>query len=316
MRPYSDSNCAASTEEIEALVAASVDAAQFESEYGRIFAGDAQWQSMPAPTGTLFDWAADSTYVREPPFFMDFAPQPSPPADVQGARILALLGDSITTDHISPAGAIGVQSAAGHYLVDQGVQPLEFNSYGSRRGNHEVMMRGTFGNIRLRNAMVPGVEGPWTAMQPGGETLSIFDAAMRYTEQGTPLVLIAGREYGSGSSRDWAAKGSALLGIKAVIAESYERIHRSNLVCMGVLPLQFKAGESAGTLGLDGSECLNITGMANGIEPGQLARVWVTRADGSTMGFDVLVRVDAAAEVEYFRHGGILPMVLRKLLPA
>ncbi len=305
-----------SAEEIQTLVAASVDSAQFESEYGRIFAGDAQWKSMPAPTGTLFDWTDDSTYVREPTFFMDLAAQPLPQADVQGARVLALLGDSITTDHISPAGNIGVQSPAGRYLVEQGVQPLEFNSYGSRRGNHEVMVRGTFANIRLRNAMVPGKEGPWTAFQPSGETMSIFDAAMRYGAQGTPLVVIAGREYGSGSSRDWAAKGSALLGIKAIIAQSYERIHRSNLVCMGVLPLQFQDGTSASALGLDGSETLDISGIAQGITPGQLAQVSVTRKDGSRTAFEVVVRVDAAAEVEYFRHGGILQMVLRKLLPA
>lgn len=305
-----------SAEEIETLVASSVASEQFDTEYGRIFAGDQKWQSMPAPTGTLFDWTDDSTYVREPPFFIDFAAEPPPLADVQGARALAVLGDSITTDHISPAGSIGADSPAGRYLIEQGVPPVEFNSFGSRRGNHEVMLRGTFGNIRLRNLMVNGTEGPWTRHVPSGETMSIYDAAMRYQQEGTALVVIAGREYGSGSSRDWAAKGSALLGIKAVIAESYERIHRSNLVCMGVLPLQFKDGDSARSLGLDGSETYAITGVADGIEPGQLAAVTVTRADGSHTRFDALLRIDAPAEVEYFRHGGILQMVLRQLLPA
>ncbi|MBK7063081.1 MAG: aconitate hydratase AcnA [Rubrivivax sp.] len=302
-----------SAEEVEALVASSVNSEQFESEYGRIFAGDDKWKSMPAPTGTLFEWAEDSTYVREPPFFIDFAAEPAALADVEGARVLAMLGDSITTDHISPAGAIGPDSPAGAYLIEQGVPRAEFNSYGSRRGNHEVMMRGTFANIRLRNQLVPGAEGPWTVHLPDNEKMSIYDAAMRYQNEGTPLVVIAGREYGSGSSRDWAAKGSALLGIKAVIAQSYERIHRSNLVCMGVLPLQFKDGASAASLGLDGTETFNITGIAVGIEPGQLAKVSVKRADGSQTSFDAIVRIDAPAEVEYFRNSGILQMVLRQL---
>jgi len=302
-----------SAEEVEALVASSVNSEQFESEYGRIFDGDDKWKSMPAPTGTLFEWAEDSTYVREPPFFIDFAAEPAALADVEGARVLAMLGDSITTDHISPAGAIGPDSPAGAYLIEQGVPRAEFNSYGSRRGNHEVMMRGTFANIRLRNQLVPGAEGPWTVHLPDNEKMSIYDAAMRYQNEGTPLVVIAGREYGSGSSRDWAAKGSALLGIKAVIAQSYERIHRSNLVCMGVLPLQFKDGASAASLGLDGTETFNITGIAVGIEPGQLAKVSVKRADGSQTSFDAIVRIDAPAEVEYFRNSGILQMVLRQL---
>ncbi len=304
-----------SAEEIETLLASSVTSAQFDSEYGRIFDGDEQWKSMPAPTGTLFDWAPDSTYVREPPFFIDFAPQPAALADISGARVLAVLGDSITTDHISPAGAIAADSPAGRYLVDHGVSVPEFNSFGSRRGNHEVMMRGTFGNIRLRNRMVAGVEGPWTLHLPSGDRMSIYDAAMRYQQEGTPLVVVAGREYGSGSSRDWAAKGAALLGIKAIIAESYERIHRSNLVCMGVLPLQFKDGDSAKSLGLDGSETFTITGLVNGIEPKQQAKVSVMRPDGSRSSFEAIVRIDAPAEVEYFHHGGILQMVLRHLLP-
>ena len=303
-----------SAAEVEALVASSLTNEQFDKEYGRIFEGDAKWKSMPAPTGKLFEWDAQSTYVREPPFFIDFAAKPAPFADVLGARALAVLGDSITTDHISPAGAIGADSPAGKYLIEHGVAPDEFNSFGSRRGNHEAMMRGTFGNIRLRNQMVPGAEGPWTRHVPSGEKMSIYDASMRYQHEGTPLVVVAGAEYGSGSSRDWAAKGSALLGIKAIVAQSYERIHRSNLVCMGVLPLQFKDGDSAKSLALDGSETYAITGIAGGIEPGQLARVGVTRKDGSQTAFDAIVRIDARAEVEYFRHGGILQMVLRHLL--
>ena len=301
-------------QEIESLIASSVLSQQFELEYGRIFEGDDTWKSMPAPTGTLFKWSDDSTYVREPPFFQDFAEAPAVPSDIQGARVLALLGDSITTDHISPAGSISADSPAGTYLVEQGVPRAEFNSFGSRRGNHEVMMRGTFGNIRLRNAMAPGTEGPWTVHLPSGDTMSIFDAAMRYQAQGTPLVVIAGREYGSGSSRDWAAKGSALLGIKAVIAQSYERIHRSNLVCMGVLPLQFKDGESAQSLGLTGQESFTISGLAGGITPRQDASVTATRQDGTQATFVATVRVDAPAESEYFVHGGILDMVLRQLL--
>tara|TARA_R110001592_G_scaffold232050_1_gene489334 strand:+ start:17898 stop:20618 length:2721 start_codon:yes stop_codon:yes gene_type:complete len=301
-------------EEIETLVAAAVSSDQFDLEYGRIFEGDDTWKSMPAPIGTLFDWTDDSTYVREPPFFIDFPDTPAPLADIQGARALVVLGDTITTDHISPAGTITVDSPAGEYLVAHKIPADEFNSFGSRRGNHEVMMRGTFGNIRLRNAMVPGVEGPWTIHTPSGDRMTIYDAAMRYLQEGTPLVVIAGKEYGSGSSRDWAAKGAALLGIKAVIAQSYERIHRSNLVCMGVLPLQFKDGESAQSLGLSGNETFAISGIGDGIEPQQIVSVSVVRQDGSRATFDTMVRIDAPAEVEYFVNGGILQMVLRQLL--
>jgi aconitate hydratase len=301
-------------EEIQSLVAASVSPEQFDLEYGRIFLGDDMWRSMPAPAGTLFDWSVDSTYVREPPYFIDFAGAPAPPSDVTAARALALFGDSITTDHISPAGSITVDSPAGRYLTGHGVPPAEFNSFGSRRGDHEVMMRGTFGNIRLRNHMVPGVEGAWTIHVPSGERMSIYDAAIRYLGAGTPLVVIAGKEYGSGSSRDWAAKGPALLGVKAVIAGSFERIHRSNLVCMGIIPLQFD-GASAQSLGLDGFETYDVAGIGGGITPGQKAKVKVTRRDGSNLQFDATVRIDAPAEVEYFRHGGILQMVLRQLLP-
>ncbi len=302
-------------EEIETLVAAAVSSEQFNLEYGRIFEGDDKWKSMPAPTGTLFDWTEDSTYVREPPFFLDFADTPEPAADIQDARALAVLGDTITTDHISPAGGITVDSPAGKYLAGHQIPADEFNSFGSRRGNHEVMMRGTFGNIRLRNAMVPGVEGPWTIHKPSGDKMPIYDAAMRYLQEGTPLVVIAGKEYGSGSSRDWAAKGAALLGIKAIIAESYERIHRSNLVCMGVLPLQFKEGDTAQSLGLSGDETFTITGIGDGIEPQQTVSVSVVRQDGSRTAFDTMLRIDAPAEVEYFVNGGILQMVLRQLLP-
>ena len=303
-----------SAEEIESLVVSSVSPDQFDLEYGRIFEGDENWKSMPAPTGTLFDWDGQSTYVREPPYFMEFASVPAPPADIAGARVLALFGDSITTDHISPAGAIRAGSPAGEYLLAHAVPPDEFNSYGSRRGNHEVMMRGTFANVRLRNLLVPGVEGPSTLHVPSGMKMSIYDAALRYQQEGTPLVVIAGKEYGSGSSRDWAAKGSALLGVKAILAETYERIHRSNLVCMGVLPLQFADGESAKSLGLTGLEAYSITGIGAGIAPRQLARVSALRQDGSRVDFQATVRIDAPAEVEYFQHGGILQMVLRQLL--
>ncbi|MGH8137608.1 MAG: aconitate hydratase AcnA [Steroidobacteraceae bacterium] len=315
-RPIYLKNLWPTTEEVQSLLAASVSADQFDLEYGRIFAGDAKWKSMPAPTGTLFAWDNTSTYVREPPYFIGSGRTPEPPTNITGARVLALLGDSITTDHISPAGSIPVDSPAGQYLVEHSVPPAEFNSFGSRRGNHEIMMRGTFGNIRLRNRMVPGMEGPWTRHVPSGDQMSIYDAAVRYQQEATPLVLIAGKEYGSGSSRDWAAKGSALLGIKAVIAQTYERIHRSNLVCMGVLPLQFAAGDSAESLGLTGFELVGISGIGGTITPRQSARVSAIRQDNSAVEFDTIVRIDAAAEVEYFRNGGILQMVLRQLLPA
>ena len=301
-------------EEINALVDSSVSSKQFDVEYGRIFAGDERWRSMPAPSGTLFKWDDASTYIREPPYFLDVARVPAPLQDIAGARALALLGDSITTDHISPAGTIPANSPAGKFLVELGVPPAEFNSFGARRGNHEVMMRGTFGNIRLRNLMTPQLEGPWTVHVPSGEQLSIFDASRRYRDERTPLVIIAGKEYGSGSSRDWAAKGSALLGVQAVIAQSYERIHRSNLVCMGILPLQFEPGSSAQSLGLTGLEAFSISGIGAGITPRQTATVQVTRQDGSQLEFSTLVRIDAPAEVEYFLHGGILQMVLRELL--
>ncbi|PIS11159.1 MAG: aconitate hydratase AcnA [Bdellovibrio sp. CG10_big_fil_rev_8_21_14_0_10_47_8] len=303
-----------SASEIEKIVASSVDQGQFELEYGRIFEGDDKWKSMAAPTGDLFKWAADSTYVREPNFFLDLASTPAPLEDVTGARVLALLGDSITTDHISPAGAITADSSAGQYLISQGVPIAEFNSFGSRRGNHEVMVRGTFGNIRLRNLMLPGAEGSWALHVPTGEKLSIYDAAIRYRNEKTPLIVIAGREYGSGSSRDWAAKGVSLLGVKAVIAESYERIHRSNLVCMGVLPLQFIQGENAQSIGLTGAETFSILNVAEGIQPHKRLKVLATKENGDLVNFEVTLRIDAEVEVEYFTNGGILQKVLRQIL--
>ncbi|MCB1467028.1 MAG: aconitate hydratase, partial [Rhizobiaceae bacterium] len=282
-------------------------------EYGDVFLGDERWQSLPVPTGDLFEFESGSTYVREPSFFTDLAPEPGPISDIVNARVLALLGDSITTDHISPAGSIAKTSPAAEYLHNMDVQQADFNSYGSRRGNHEVMVRGTFANIRLRNQLVPGSEGNITLHFPSGEQTSIFEASMRYQQAGTPLIVLAGKEYGTGSSRDWAAKGTLLLGIKAVIAESFERIHRSNLVGMGVLPLQFLPGESAASLGLSGEESFSIAGLDT-LAPKQIVTVMATRPDGSTLDFQALVRIDSSIEVEYYRHGGILQMVLRRLM--
>jgi len=303
-----------SADEVQAAVADAVSPEQFKREYGRIFAGDEHWNSLPSPTGPMFAWDPASTYIREPPFFEGLAPEASEPADVIDARVLVKVGDSITTDHISPAGAIKLDSPAGTYLIEHGVEQREFNSYGSRRGNHEVMMRGTFANVRLRNELAPGTEGPWTTHLPSGEVMAVFDAALRYREEGVPLLVVAGKEYGSGSSRDWAAKGPALLGIRAVLAESFERIHRSNLVGMGVLPLQFAEGQSATSLGLSGSETFSIGGLAGGIEPRGEVRVRARRDDGSEISFPVTVRIDMPAEVDYYRHGGILQMVLRQML--
>jgi aconitate hydratase len=303
-----------SAEEVQAAVADAVSPEQFKREYGRIFAGDEHWHSLPSPTGPMFAWDPASTYVREPPFFEDLAPDASESADVIDARVLVKVGDSITTDHISPAGAIKPDSPAGTYLIEHGVEQREFNSYGSRRGNHEVMMRGTFANVRLRNELAPGTEGPWTTHLPSGEVMAVFDAALRYRAEGVPLLVVAGKEYGSGSSRDWAAKGPALLGIRAVLAESFERIHRSNLVGMGVLPLQFAEGQSAASLGLSGRETFTIGGLASGIEPRQEVRVRARRDDASEVSFPATVRIDMPAEVDYYRHGGILQMVLRQML--
>ncbi len=305
-----------SDEEISAAVAKSIDSAMFRQEYGQVFEGDERWQGLKAPRGDLFAWERESEYVKEPPFFDGVGPKPEPLSDIGGARALAVLGDSVTTDHISPAGSIAADSPAGKYLIAHGVQPKDFNSYGARRGNHEVMMRGTFANIRLRNLMVPGVEGSYTVHLPDGERTTIYDAAMRYREEGVPLVVIAGKEYGSGSSRDWAAKGTQLLGVRAVIAESYERIHRSNLVGMGVLPLQFLPGQNREKLGLTGREVYAIEGLAKGLKRAQKLKVRAQAEDGKVMEFEALARVDTPEDVEYIRHGGILPFVLRELLPA
>ena len=302
-----------SSAEVRAVIDATVDPALFRETYGVVFEGDEQWRSLPIPEGDRYAWDDASTYIASPPFFDGLTAEPVPLTDIVGARALAVLGDSVTTDHISPAGSIAAWSPAGTWLQERGVSPVEFNQYGARRGHHEVMMRGTFGNIRLRNRLVDGTEGPYTLHLPDGERTFIYDAAMRYRDEGVPLVVIAGREYGSGSSRDWAAKGTALLGVRAVIAESYERIHRSNLVGMGVLPLQFLPGESATSLGLLGTESFTILGLAE-LTPRQTVTV-VARSDGdgSERTFRAIARLDGPIEVEYLRQGGILPAVLRRL---
>jgi len=288
----------------------------FRSRYANMSVGTPEWRAIKASSSLTYDWDAVSTYVRFPPFFEDMGAEPAPVQDISGARPLAMLADSVTTDHISPAGAIKEESPAGGYLVGHQVRPVEFNSYGSRRGNHEVMMRGTFANIRIRNEMAPGTEGGVTKHQPSGEVMPIYDAAMKYRDEGVPLVVIGGKEYGTGSSRDWAAKGTRLLGVKAVIVESFERIHRSNLVGMGVLPLEFKAGVSRKTLKLDGTEIFDIGGVASGITPRQDVTCRITRADGSVEEIKLTCRIDTLDEVDYYRNGGILQYVLRKLATA
>jgi aconitate hydratase A / 2-methylisocitrate dehydratase len=298
-------------QEIEAVLQSTVKPELFRREYGDVFSGDEAWRALPVPEGEIYRWDASSTYIQEPPFFAGLQQRVRDREDIRGARALAVLGDSVTTDHISPAGSIPVDGPAGRYLIAHGVEPREFNSYGARRGNHEVMMRGTFANIRLRNQLVPGVEGGWTRHLPDGEQMAIYDAAMRYQEEGVPLIVIAGKEYGTGSSRDWAAKGTALLGVRAVIAESYERIHRSNLVGMGVLPLQFRAGESRASIGLTGGEVFDVAGIAAGLSPQQRLEVRAVREDASELKFEVIARIDTAVEVEYYRNGGILHAVLR-----
>jgi len=301
-------------EEIHATVERSVRAEMFERQYGKVFEGDTMWNSMKTPSGETFAWDAESTYVRRPPYFDDMVDPSAPATDINGAKVLAMLADSITTDHISPAGSIAKDSPAARYLMEHGVQPRDFNSYGSRRGNDEVMVRGTLANVRLKNELVPGVEGGVTRYLPTGEQMSIYDASVRYKATGTPLLIIAGKEYGSGSSRDWAAKGVALLGVRAVIAESFERIHRSNLVGMGVLPLEFLDGATRQTLGLTGEETYSIAGLATAVATtGSTVIVKATAADGSTKQFPVKVRIDTPREVEYYRNGGILPYVLRQL---
>jgi aconitate hydratase len=293
----------------------SVSTSMFHKEYAEVFAGDEQWQAIQVSKDPTYVWQDDSTYIQHPPFFDDVAGPMPVIADVQKARVLAILGDSVTTDHISPAGNIKADSPAGRYLRSKGVEPKDFNSYGSRRGNHEVMMRGTFANIRIRNEMLGNEEGGYTLHVPSDEKLPIYDAAMRYQQEGTPLVVIAGQEYGTGSSRDWAAKGTNLLGIKAVIAESFERIHRSNLVGMGVLPLQFKNGQSRKTLQLTGTEVLDITGLTGAtLQPGMSLTLQITRENGTQENVEVLCRIDTLNEVEYFKAGGILHYVLRQLI--
>jgi aconitate hydratase len=286
----------------------------FRKTYEVVFAGDEQWRSMPVPEGALYEWDPDSTYIQEPPFFQGMTDDPPPVTDIEGARVLVMVGDSVTTDHISPAGSIAKDSPAGRYLIQHEVAPEDFNSYGSRRGNHEVMMRGTFANIRLRNLLVAGREGNWTEYLPTGEVMPIFDASMKYQAEGTPLLVLAGKEYGTGSSRDWAAKGTLLLGVRAVIAETYERIHRSNLVGMGVLPLEFLPGESAASLGLTGRETFDISGIAENLTPRKRATVRARREDGSELTFEVVVRIDSKMEIAYYHNGGILQYVLRGLM--
>jgi aconitate hydratase len=303
-----------SAQEVTEAVASSVTPEQFRREYGRIFDGDERWNGLPSPSGPMYAWDPASTYVQEPPFFEGLAEQPEAFGDIADARVLVKVGDSITTDHISPAGSIRPDSPAGRYLLERGVEQRDFNSYGSRRGNHEVMIRGTFANARLRNELAPGTEGHWTTHLPSGEVMPIYDAAVRHRNLGVPLIVLAGKEYGSGSSRDWAAKGPALLGVRAVLAESFERIHRSNLVGMGVLPLQYRDGENATSLGLTGTESFTVSGLSGGITPGQEVEVVARADDGPEKRLRAIVRIDGPAEVEYFRHGGILQMVLRQML--
>ncbi len=304
------------SQDIEEVTGSAIASEMFSRDYSDVFAGDEQWQALPTPTGDTFEWADDSTYVRKPPYFEGMTPEPQPVTDISGARVLAKLGDSVTTDHISPAGAIKADSPAGKYLTEHGVDRKDFNSYGSRRGNHEVMIRGTFANIRLRNQLrTPGAEplpeGGVTVNHLTGEQTTIYDAAQAYAEAGVPLVVLAGKEYGSGSSRDWAAKGTMLLGVRAVIAESYERIHRSNLIGMGVLPLQFPEGQNAESLGLTGTETFEITGVT-ALNDGDSPRTVKVEADDKE--FDAVLRIDTPGEADYYRHGGILQYVLRKML--
>jgi aconitate hydratase len=305
---------------VERVVSEAITSDMFAKDYADVFAGDQRWQDLPTPTGDTFDWDDASTYVRKPPYFEGMGMEPEPVSDITGARVLALLGDSVTTDHISPAGSIRADSPAGRYLTEHQVARKDFNSYGSRRGNHEVMIRGTFANIRLRNLLLDGVEGgftrDFTRGDGAGEQAAIYDAAQNYAAAGIPLVVLAGKEYGSGSSRDWAAKGTALLGVRAVIAESYERIHRSNLIGMGVLPLQYPDGASAASLGLDGTETFSVTGveaMNTGAAP-RTVRVVATTTDGSSVEFDAVLRIDTPGEADYYRNGGILQFVLRQLV--
>ena len=302
--------------EVDKVLGKSIKPEMYRERYSKVFEGDERWRGLEVPEGSSYSWDARSTYIQEPPFFVNLPPEVPRVSDIKGARVLALLGDSVTTDHISPAGTIQAESPAGKYLIEHGVQPKDFNSYGSRRGNHEVMMRGTFANIRLKNLLVPGTEGGWSIHLPDGEKMWLYEAAMKYQSEGVPLLVIGGKEYGSGSSRDWAAKGTLLLGIKAVIAESYERIHRSNLVGMGVLPLQFKSGESASSLGLSGRELFEIAGISEDLTPHKTLSVTAVGDGGKTVKFEVEARLDSQADVEYYKNGGILQTVLRQMLKA
>jgi aconitate hydratase len=292
----------------------SVKAEMFHKQYANVFEGEESWRKLPVPEGDLYAWDENSTYVKNPPFFDGMTLTPPGVTPIRGARVLAMLGDSITTDHISPAGSIPAASPAGKWLIAHGVKTMDFNSYGARRGNHEVMMRGTFANIRLRNELAPTKEGGWTTFSPGADPVSIYDASMDYQKRGIPLVIIAGKEYGAGSSRDWAAKGTLLLGVRAVIAESFERIHRSNLVGMGVLPLEFVDGETRLTLGLTGFETFETEGLSAEMRPRASLTVRATAGHGSVKTFNVISRIDTPEELSYYRHGGILPYVLRQLV--
>ncbi|MEM2061036.1 MAG: aconitate hydratase AcnA, partial [Candidatus Caldarchaeum sp.] len=303
-----------SLEEIRDTISKSVNPDVFIKRYRDILKGEERWESLKAPAGESFEWDPQSTYVREPPYFINMTRQPEEPTDIVNARVLVLLGDRVTTDHISPAGAIPVNSPSGKYLIEHGVDPVDFNTYGARRGNHEVMIRGTFANIRLKNLLVEGKEGWWTIYHPTGEVTTIYDAAMRYAASGTPLIVLAGKMYGAGSSRDWAAKGTRLLGVRAVIAEGYERIHRSNLVGMGVLPLQFQEGEGWKQLGLTGRETYTIQGISEGLTPKKKLQVTAVDDAGNVKQFTVTARLDTKIEIEYYKHGGILQYVLRKLM--
>ncbi len=303
-----------SQQDIADTIADSLTADMFKEQYGEVFAGSPEWQDLPAPTGMNFDWDRQSTYIQEPPYFEDFGDEPTVRSEVMGARVLVGFGDSVTTDHISPAGAIPPSAPGGQFLVGNDVPRREFNSYGSRRGNHDVMVRGTFGNIRLRNKLTPDMEGDWTIHLPGGEQMRIFEASEKYLAEGTPLIILAGKEYGTGSSRDWAAKGPMLLGVRVVIAESLERIHRSNLIGMGVLPLVYTNGDTAESLGLDGKESYDVPNIGNSVEPGSTVTVTATSDDGKVTEFETLIRIDTAIENEYYRNGGLLPYVLRQMM--
>jgi aconitate hydratase len=301
-------------EEVKQVMSAAFDPKTYQRLYSNFAEQNPLWNEIPSTTGNVYQWEVESTYIREPPYFDNFSSALEPLADVVGARPLAIFGDSVTTDHISPAGAIKSSSPAGLYLQAQGVDIKDFNSYGARRGNHEVMVRGTFANVRIKNQMVPGVEGGVTIYHPGEERMSIYDAAMRYQSENVPLVIIAGQEYGTGSSRDWAAKGTRLLGVKAVIAQSFERIHRSNLVGMGVLPCQFKDDTSAASLRLDGSERFDLHGIEDGITPLEEITLVIHRKSGAVEEVPITLRIDTPIEVDYYKHGGILPFMLRQLL--